>query len=137
MPRRGLGRRTNQCYAAGVARYAAFAGGEREAMEVETATRFLTSVVDDEDCAYSTEKQGWVRDRTLLSPLLRPGLPGVWFRLFEDRILRQFTDRPPVWGFALSRFCCLPFANVSCEGASVPVVVMTPGSGIGGTNQHE
>ena len=39
------------------ARYAAFAGGEREVMEVETATRFLTSVVEDEDCAYSTQKQ--------------------------------------------------------------------------------
>lgn len=26
-------------------------------MEVETATRFLTSVVEDEDCAYSTQKQ--------------------------------------------------------------------------------
>jgi integron integrase len=34
-----------------------FAGDEREAMKVETATRFLTSVVDDEDCAYSTQKQ--------------------------------------------------------------------------------
>ena len=26
-------------------------------MRVETATRFLTSVVDEEDCAYSTQKQ--------------------------------------------------------------------------------
>ena len=26
-------------------------------MQVETATRFLTSVVEDEDCAYSTQKQ--------------------------------------------------------------------------------
>jgi len=33
-----------------------FAGGEREAMRVETATRFLTAVVEDEDCAYSTQK---------------------------------------------------------------------------------
>jgi hypothetical protein len=32
-------------------------GEEREVMQVETATRFLTSVVDDEDCAYSTQKQ--------------------------------------------------------------------------------
>jgi hypothetical protein len=31
--------------------------GEREVMRVETATRFLTSVVDEEDCAYSTQKQ--------------------------------------------------------------------------------
>jgi hypothetical protein len=40
-----------------VARYATFAKGEREAMRVETATRFLTSVVEDEDCAYATQKQ--------------------------------------------------------------------------------
>jgi hypothetical protein len=55
--RRGLALRTKQCYGAGAARYAVFAGGEREVMRVETATRFLTSVVDDEDCAYSTQKQ--------------------------------------------------------------------------------
>jgi site-specific recombinase XerD len=55
--RRGLSLRTKQCYGAWAARYAVFAGGEREAMKVETATRFLTSVVDDEDCAYSTQKQ--------------------------------------------------------------------------------
>jgi integrase len=55
--RRGLSRRTKQCYAAWAARYAAFAKGDREAMQVETATRFLTSVVEDEDCAYSTQKQ--------------------------------------------------------------------------------
>lgn len=55
--RRGLARRTKQCYGAWAARYAVFAGGEREAMQVETASRFLTSVVNDEDCAYSTQKQ--------------------------------------------------------------------------------
>lgn len=55
--RRGLAKRTKQCYGAWAARYAIFAGGEREVMEVQTATRFLTSVVDDEDCAYSTQKQ--------------------------------------------------------------------------------
>ena len=55
--RRGLARRTKQCYGAWAARYAVFAGGGREAMQVETATRFLTSVVEDEDCAYSTQKQ--------------------------------------------------------------------------------
>ena len=55
--RRGLARRTKQCYGAWVARFAVFAGGEREVMRVETATRFLTSVVEDEDCAYSTQKQ--------------------------------------------------------------------------------
>ncbi|NQX02951.1 integron integrase [bacterium] len=55
--RRGLARRTKQCYGAWAARYAVFAGGEREVMRVETASRFLTSVVADEDCAYSTQKQ--------------------------------------------------------------------------------
>lgn len=55
--RRGLALRTQQCYGAWAARYAKFAGSERAVMQVETATRFLTSVVDDEDCAYSTQKQ--------------------------------------------------------------------------------
>ena len=55
--RRGLALRTKHCYGGWAARYAKFAGGDREAMQVETATRFLTSVVADEDCAYSTQKQ--------------------------------------------------------------------------------
>jgi site-specific recombinase XerD len=55
--RRGLALRTKQCYGAWAARYAVFAGDEREVMRVETASRFLTSVVNDEDCAYSTQKQ--------------------------------------------------------------------------------
>lgn len=55
--RRGLAERTKQCYGAWAARYAVFAGNEREAMKVGTATRFLGAVVDDEDCAYSTQKQ--------------------------------------------------------------------------------
>ncbi len=55
--RRGLARRTKQCYGAWAARYAVFAGDELVAMRVETGTKFLTSVVDDEDCAYSTQKQ--------------------------------------------------------------------------------
>ncbi len=50
--RRGLARRTKQCYSAWAARYALFSDGERDVMQVETATRFLTSVVDDEDAAY-------------------------------------------------------------------------------------
>jgi len=50
--RRGLARRTKQCYGLWASRYAKFAGDEREVMREETATRFLTSVVDDEDCAY-------------------------------------------------------------------------------------
>jgi integron integrase len=55
--RRGLALRTKQCYGAWAARYAAFAGDESAVMEVAAATRFLTSVVLDEDCAYSTQKQ--------------------------------------------------------------------------------
>lgn len=55
--RRGLALRTKQCYGAWAARYAAFAGEEREVMRVETASRFLTAIVEDEDCAYSTQKQ--------------------------------------------------------------------------------
>lgn len=55
--RRGHARRTKQCYGAWLARYGSFAKTDREAMQVETATRFLTAVVDDEDCAYSTQKQ--------------------------------------------------------------------------------
>lgn len=55
--RRGLALRTKQCYGAWAARYANFAGDVRSVMVVETATRFLTSVVADEDCAYSTQKQ--------------------------------------------------------------------------------
>jgi integron integrase len=55
--RRGLALRTKQCYGAWAARFAVFAGEERRILEVETATRFLTSIVLDEDCAYSTQKQ--------------------------------------------------------------------------------
>lgn len=55
--RRGHAKRTKDCYGAWLARYGAFCGDDRAAMEVETATRFLISVVDDEDCAYSTQKQ--------------------------------------------------------------------------------
>lgn len=55
--RRGLALRTKQCYGAWAARYALFAKNEREVMKVESATRFLTSVVEDDDCARSTQKQ--------------------------------------------------------------------------------
>ena len=55
--RRGHARRTKICYGAWLARYGAFAKDERAAMQVDTATRFLTSIVADEDCAYSTQKQ--------------------------------------------------------------------------------
>jgi integron integrase len=55
--RRGLALRTKQCYGAWAARFAVFAGDERKVMQVESATAFLTSVVEDEDCAYSTQKQ--------------------------------------------------------------------------------
>ncbi len=55
--RRGLMKRTKQCYGAWAARYARFAESEHAVMQVATATRFLTAVVVDEDCAYSTQKQ--------------------------------------------------------------------------------
>lgn len=55
--RRGLSRNTKQCYGAWAARYAVFAGDADRVMRVETATAFLTSVVEDEDCAFSTQKQ--------------------------------------------------------------------------------
>jgi hypothetical protein len=54
--RRGLARRTKQCYGAWAARYADFAGDERAVMDEKIATRFLNAVVEDEDCAYSTQK---------------------------------------------------------------------------------
>ena len=55
--RRGLAPRTIACYGAWAARFGGFAENEQAVMKVETATRFLTSVVEDEDCAYSTQKQ--------------------------------------------------------------------------------
>ncbi|MEP4076602.1 integron integrase [Haloferula sp.] len=55
--RRGLAQTTKRCYGAWAARYAAFGDDERALMRVETATLFLKSVVKDEDCAYSTQKQ--------------------------------------------------------------------------------
>ena len=55
--RRGLALRTKQCYGAWAARFAVFAGGEREVLAVAMGSRFLQSVVEDEDCAYSTQKQ--------------------------------------------------------------------------------
>jgi integron integrase len=55
--RRGLARRTKQCYGAWAARYAAFVGSERELMQEATATRFLGSIVNEDDCAFSTQKQ--------------------------------------------------------------------------------
>jgi integron integrase len=55
--RRGLALSTKRSYGAWAARFAAFADDERAVMRVETASRFLTSVVEDEDCAYSTQKQ--------------------------------------------------------------------------------
>jgi integron integrase len=55
--RRGLARRTIQCYSGWVGRYAGFADSAKSMMTVETATAFLESVVAQEECAYSTQKQ--------------------------------------------------------------------------------
>ena len=54
---RGLMPRTIQCYSGWVARFAKFAQTGRAIMQVETATAFLESIVSDEECAYSTQKQ--------------------------------------------------------------------------------
>lgn len=55
--RRGLARRTIECYLGWAARFATFAGSESEMRRLETANRFLASVVDDKGCSYSTQKQ--------------------------------------------------------------------------------
>ena len=55
--RLGHSRNTKQCYGAWAGRYARFAGDEQEVLKVATASRFLASLVNDEDCAYSTQKQ--------------------------------------------------------------------------------
>lgn len=55
--RRGLMPRTIQCYSGWVARFAKFAQTGKAIMQVETATAFLESIVSDEECAYSTQKQ--------------------------------------------------------------------------------
>jgi len=55
--RRGLARRTIQCYSGWVGRFANYAKTGKMMMKVETATAFLQSIVADEECAYSTQKQ--------------------------------------------------------------------------------
>ena len=55
--RRGLAPRTRQCYGAWVSRFGKFAKNEEDVQSVRTATDFLTSIVKDEECAYSTQKQ--------------------------------------------------------------------------------
>ncbi|MGB6222962.1 integron integrase [Haloferula sp.] len=55
--RRGLARRTKECYAAWASRYGKFASSDVAVLKVETATRFLTALVEDEECAFSTQKQ--------------------------------------------------------------------------------
>ena len=55
--RRGLALRTKKSYGNWLIRYAKFAGSERAVLEVETATKFLSSIVTDEEVSYSTQKQ--------------------------------------------------------------------------------
>jgi hypothetical protein len=50
--RLGHSRNTKLAYGAWAARYATFAEDEKTILRVETASRFLTSIVKDEDCAY-------------------------------------------------------------------------------------
>ena len=89
--RRGLAKRTKQCYGAWAARYAVFAREEREVMKVETATRFLTSVVDDEDCAYSTQKQALNAVAFFFKHVL-----GVEEPVFEVKLKKTGTRVPVV-----------------------------------------
>ncbi len=55
--RRGLSRRTRQCYACWIARYGAFAETARNAMRQDCATHFLGWLVEEKHCSFSTQKQ--------------------------------------------------------------------------------
>ena len=55
--RRGLARRTIQCYSGWVGRFANFAKTGEQMIQIEAATEFLQSIVAEEECAYSTQKQ--------------------------------------------------------------------------------
>ena len=55
--RRGLAKRTKQCYAAWAGRFAQYAGSQELVRQVETATRFLRDLVNEEECAYATQRQ--------------------------------------------------------------------------------
>jgi integron integrase len=55
--RRGLSPRTIRCYGAWVGRFAKFAESAKAMTDVNKATAFLQSIVAQEDCAYSTQKQ--------------------------------------------------------------------------------
>jgi integron integrase len=96
--RRGLALRTKQCYGAWAARYANFAGEERRVMEVNTATQFLTSVVEDEDCAYSTQKQALNAVAFLFKYVL-----GVDDPVFDVKLKRTGTRIPVVLSKAETR----------------------------------
>jgi len=88
--RRGLAPRTEKCYGAWAARYGRFARDEREAMKVATASAFLASVVEDEDCAYSTQKQALNALAFFFKHVL-----GVADPVFDIR-LRKTGERIPV-----------------------------------------
>ena len=55
--RRGLAERTKQCYGAWAARFGRFVKDADAAQSPRAASAFLKSVVQDEECAYSTQKQ--------------------------------------------------------------------------------
>jgi len=55
--RRGLARRTRQCYGGWIARYGVFAKTAHAAILPETGTRFLGWIVDERKCSYATQKQ--------------------------------------------------------------------------------
>jgi len=96
--RRGLARRTMLCYGAWAARYAAFAGDAKSVREVASATKFLTSVVEDEDCAYSTQKQALNALAFLFKYVL-----GVEEPVFDVKLKKTGTRIPVVLSKAETR----------------------------------
>ena len=108
--RRGLALRTKQCYGAWAARYGHFAGDEREVMRVETASKFLASVVNDEDCAYATQKHALnavafffkqvcgVEEPVFDVKLKKTGarIPVVLAKLETERLFEKLDEPPKV-----------------------------------------
>jgi integron integrase len=86
------------CYGAWAARYAAFAGDAKSVREVASATKFLTSVVEDEDCAYSTQKQALNALAFLFKYVL-----GVEEPVFDVKLKKTGTRIPVVLSKAETR----------------------------------
>lgn len=54
--RRGLAKRTRQCYGSWIARYGVFARSARRAMEPATGNAFLGWIVEERQCSFATQK---------------------------------------------------------------------------------